>query len=142
MKFKNDVLLRKHRSSFPMAVFCIIVFREKKGPVIMFSQHVRGDSPTDFFQVAVMEFSTLACNSIPRNSINTARVALGSERKHGSKPWRVCLTRDGFQSVAPVAKNKNAFSGSTRMPCRGQMLLVFSLQWRRILTQNSDLYPV
>lgn len=53
-----------------------------------------------------MEFFTLACNTFPQPAVKVPKQLSNLNGKHGSKPWRVRLTRDGFQSVDPVAQNK------------------------------------
>lgn len=106
-QFKKWHILRKHRSAFRMAVFYIIVFREKKGFVIVSSQHFRGDCPTNSSQMQWWSFFTLACNTVPQTAwklLQSLRIwAASLSQNHGSS---VRLTRDGFQSVASVAKNK------------------------------------
>lgn len=54
----------------------------------------------------MMEFFILACHTLPKRASKTARVVLESEWQAWVKTMACPLTRDSFQSVAPVAKNK------------------------------------
>lgn len=63
-----------------MAVFCIIVFRETEGFVVVASQHFRDDCPTNFSHWQPWSFSPWHAIHSP-TGIKTAQVALESERQ-------------------------------------------------------------